>query len=714
MTSTLNTYYWDWNMVLQLDPSYEKYLISKGEYAQARIEDAFNESSNAHSNTDQEVTEFMQSNARIEEDDDLPYVELNKDATKRNPYIPMVLKREYENQSRGPMQNVPQLMPPKNILAPGSKIYNLNGNYVYSIHRSQYTKNLYEIVELHKEHLYTKEDKIGINKVVYWFNRLTNTTSEIKHRNTLLTYNLKTAKLYDMQYIQKMSGPDDKPLRIKQYKKVLRTHSLFNTEAVTMEIARFSGNLVEMMVKYIDDYVRKLIPDKLDYAHESAPQEKHLIEIFDRNTRYDANILWYNMFQHRVGKRVEWIKEKGFMSAISDISGKRLTPYQKRVSKAATAIKTDCNPKKLVKTIFGVDYRDLYYKILRFYGDIVNGNGSLMELIRLIKKDELPKIIYHSIVAAVNSQNKERLKGLLSCASSFRHSGAQSDNIERATKVLKEIETYVKLTNRFPEPLDYHTYNDTIRMSEQLQIRVRWNKFNTKDEIQILHDRMSELINRDRYHMEEYGDYSFLNIKSPTNEYSGFKFVQRQCMDELREEGTNMHHCVGGYSQRCLEGSLIFSMCRNGRSWATLQLIDDGIPNAELSFRVIQMYTVSDVNIKNATVLDAIERWRTDLSEAYRANHTIGYSQHSMLHYKYQKLIFKLMTLDNKEEVTERLRDILICDVSNYESLLSAYEQLKCLEEELKPCLDEALKQFVEIKTEDNTNEGELLVAIEP
>lgn len=704
MSSCLNTYVWDWNMVLKLSPEYREHLVpldslirKADEDVEVRIEEGTSTNKEV---SDEDIVNFLHNGVRSNNEITISGVDDDDDwsGPKREPKMVMDSSKLASNIYAGiGLSSVPLLTPPKTVLASGSVIYDHNNHYVYTVEPSKYGKGSpQEVVQLKKQHFYMKNGKIGINEIIYWFDRLKNVTSEVKHQNRMMVYNLNTAILYHMLYIPSREAQVGKN---KKWNKVLTSTGLLKREDIKSTIIHFSECLVSKFVEYIDKYVAKLVPDKLnyDYSLECVKDDaanRFLVEAFGKNTTINSGVLWYNMVQQRLGRRVDWIAERSFISSIIDLSGKStITPnghalrsYNKRLHRLTAALRKDCSPIRVVKTLLGKEYKDLYYKILRFYSDIHNRNiaTSIIEMITLIKYDAMPKVLYHTIATAVNGKNKDKLTHLLTCMPVVGN--------KNSSTAIAKVESYIKLLNRLPEAVDWHIFNDTITMAGQLNMRLRINKFKTKEEVKALHDKFDELLQRNRYQYMEYDKYSFLNIEVPKKKYAGFEFVQLQHTQELVDEGTNMHHCVGGYSNRCLEGSLIFSMRKDGRSWATIQLHEHGA-----DFNVIQKYTMNDITITNSTILGAIEEWRSDLSKFYFSKHEeISYEAHSVLYRDYQKLIFKLMESKDKEAIAEQLRDVLICNVSNYDDLLTAYEQVKRIEKEYEPCLDETLKQFVE------------------
>ena len=145
-------------------------------------------------------------------------------------------------------------------------------------------------------------------------------------------------------------------------------------------------------------------------------------------------------------------------------------------------------------------------------------------------------------------------------------------------------------------------------MAEELHIRIRPNKFTNKDDIDALHDGLSEIRNRDRRIQLDYEGIEFEPFAHPDKEYEdGFKFVFLDTPQALVHEGTAMHHCVGSYADRCIRGSsIIFSMRKGDRSYITIELNGN-------TYEIRQKYTIKDHTVENQGILSMIDRWRGDV-----------------------------------------------------------------------------------------------------
>lgn len=745
MTACLNKYKWDWRMVLRLDPSYIKYLNTFDEAFtnddstdNDEYPDTFHEDL-----SDQDIKDIVGRGQSIKEDNILDISTTEKDTESR--LVPkMYLKKEYQdNIHRGiGFSKVPLLSPPKTVLDTGSEIIDVNGHYVYYVTTSKYSQGSPAIMGLQKQHLYLKDNKIGLTSHYYWFDRFRNVTREIKHCNRILVYNLNTAILYDIKYIEVIIKSVNMRHTSKKYKKIIHTIGLLNIDDLAASMVHFHSYLSELLTKYIDTFVKNLIPDRVITLKDPEPQESYLIELFGDAAKTKSRTLHQSMFQHRMGKRADWCSETDFLKSVghlgkqyhisfttvskkvdndsdetNDVVMDRRKNNTKRLYKAMGDLKKDCSPIRLVKSVMGKHYKDMYYKLLRFYSSIssIKNGTAITQILKLQEAGRLPKCLYHAISTAINSKNKSRIEHLMSCVLDITISNRDKSSDHEK---MEQITAYTKFLSNIPDTLDYHTFRDTLRMAKNLRLRVRVNKFKTAEEFELLHTRLSELTNRDTRSREEYEKFVFLNLKSPAKTYSGFEFVQLQTTEELVEEGTAMHHCVGGYSFNCLNGNAIFSMRKEGRRWSTIEL-GGNWSSDNIDLRIVQNHSIDNKNIYNQEILAAIDTWLKDLNELYKKNHIESYEKHSKLFFKYQILLLKLKNVDVSVgvdtiySINEDISKVAICDVSNYDSLVNAYQQLLQIEKEHNLCLGGQLRGLVEGITEDNISAEELRGAID-
>lgn len=91
----------------------------------------------------------------------------------------------------------------------------------------------------------------------------------------------------------------------------------------------------------------------------------------------------------------------------------------------------------------------------------------------------------------------------------------------------------------------FHQYNDTKVMFHELgwAFNPDWSFQRIKRE----HDLATAAIRREKYSSEPFCDPDVRDI-------GGFTFTKLVSPLQVKEEGDNMHHCVGSYARRCKEG----------------------------------------------------------------------------------------------------------------------------------------------------------------
>lgn len=122
---------------------------------------------------------------------------------------------------------------------------------------------------------------------------------------------------------------------------------------------------------------------------------------------------------------------------------------------------------------------------------------------------------------------------------------------------------------------------DTHRMAMQLNenFNLNWDR----ERMQREHNRFVELQNerwragvalRFQY-VETIGDFSWIeNIKAhklDCFEYEGYTYELLDTVDKIKEEGADMHHCVGTYAPRSSRGEYaVYSVKKDGKKYSTL------------------------------------------------------------------------------------------------------------------------------------------------
>jgi hypothetical protein len=178
------------------------------------------------------------------------------------------------------------------------------------------------------------------------------------------------------------------------------------------------------------------------------------------------------------------------------------------------------------------------------------------------------------------------------------------------------IDPWIKLCRRLIDELgigmDWRTFRDTMRMAERFRLRVRVNKFKSAVEVYELHQRLVQYQNRDNGILNDFAHETFLPFAHPTEEYEGFRFEFLDTAKKLVDEGRSMHHCVGGYAYRCVNGSsIIFSMRKGDRSYITIELNGS-------TLSIVQKYTIGDNVVNNEAINEVVDKWHKDVLKLHK------------------------------------------------------------------------------------------------
>ena len=618
---TRSNFTFDWNMVAFFDPSYTQYLKDTWgvENKDCTIHGAL-EIEQDIAQLHQEIEEYDNwrtqdlTNEELEVLQQVHGEDIKKTKVKNtNTHIEQykkkcnyVLKSEYKEQPAGPIPTVPLIGPPKSVLSEGSVI-RINEDLAYKTSYSA-EKNPF-VVNLIKDRYYKRVGKIGMAQIYYRFDRNLNVTSDIRRNNMFAVYNTKTANLYIIRY---KKSEEDK----RAQKKI--TRASINLNHVSLINQRFPQDFVKRFMWDIFEHVVKIVPDMY------FPSE------LDVDNRSDIIYMIYCLLlQHKVGKRLEWLGDINLVNNISHlytllpISELVISKYndmkpetrkrkfcQKHLYTIIDKLKSKQSSKVVVRTMLGEHYKDIYYKLLNLPMGNYNFNAPnfIINLAYNISKGYVDKHTYHIIVKLIKNKSLKQLKEYYNL---FVHY-----NIEDINDFAQLIDLFNRTVDNFygkGMTVKWNRFRDTVEMAKRMNVRFRVNKIQTTQDLNRLHDQLARYQQRDLEVKENYSNFKFLKFESPDKEYNGFKFIQLTTPQELVDEGRNMHHCVGGYSHRCLNGnSIIYSMSKGGKSWVTIE-----INGAELNCPILQKYTIKDFAVQNQSMIDTIEEWRKDLENLH-------------------------------------------------------------------------------------------------
>jgi len=546
-------------------------------------------------------------------------------------HVKYTLKLEYQQWEHNGIPSVPLLPPPKKYLEVGSQFFKAPNIHYSFCTATETNKDVVKIVSTKLSHNYPK---VRIINTAYRFDRGRDVTSEIRMYLSIIVLNLDTYKLYHVSQRRKNPGS---PKRSIRYKQVVRQYFL-NLEPMKGAIPTDRW-IRRQFYDIICNHARSVIPDI--YCPEIR-LDRALGKKYD-NFGISLTVL---MIQIRVGQPLPWMENEDCLSSMlslahSDkihelVQADPLHPLdlgefccalrnykRKTIYKMVDKLKENPKPKTILRTILGKYYRNLYYKLtLTWLGKTsaspYNRLPNLLRFAAMVSTDIVPNSLYHFVSYLVKNQLGKQAfnayKYLYECMTTVGYDLTSDMNDRERKSLYHQIAMYTKLAKRFLEAeeasvLEWTTYRDTVNMAQDVNIRIRPNKFRCVEEVKRVHDTLAEIQQRDLHVRDDYQGFEFLPLETPDKEYAGFKFTQLLTPDELLEEGKNMHHCVGGYSESCLTGrSIIFSMNKDGRSWVTIEL-----SGSIRGYPINQKYTIKDFSVTNPEILSAITKWHLDV-----------------------------------------------------------------------------------------------------
>jgi len=641
----LNEYVFDYGLVLKEDPTFEKFI----EYEELELELDENQipteaslyqevvnnlrarcgttgTSQKENEEEEEIIDFVHDNHDEggNQDFDLDItdaIEPTGAYLKTSKSQPIVnLKPEYENPPNPNYDpSILQLLPPNRFLKRGSEVW-MGEDTFYSFSHYRSRDNNPYISTINRYHYSYKPPFIRLISSVYWFDRSKNTMAECKTSLKSLVYNTETKQIYHIKRKKKNALRKGSRCYI-DIKKVFNMLSEipWNENGGPDQLKdRFLNSITQAVIKDIGEVI---IPEpyNTDYASESNVQRIALAAV---------------LLQHRVGQPIYWLNYlfiANLWSIMSDIHFYDRTEFGemrkapkthilaeekenaiRKINRKNTVGKLIPNLKKsnhmriAVKAVFGKYYSKFFVKLLNMF---VLDKEFLSAWITCMHEGRIDKDLYHWFVQSINSNDAPLVAQIMTAVAPMLHSllSEQDNAIPRSKSYIRTCKRLKKADNK--NQLDipsWHTWNDICNMADQLSIRIRPNKL-TEASILTVHNKLSDIISRDRNIIRKYQDVIFDEYINPDKDYDGFRFVQLRTAVELKHEGIVMHHCVGGYAYNCAEGtSIIFSMRKGDKSYITIEVSPKG------GHEILQQYTLHDITITSEKVLGMINRWRSD------------------------------------------------------------------------------------------------------
>jgi hypothetical protein len=659
----MDKYRFDWNIVLEHCPEYKKYLVDIRSLKNDAEEDvipevtSFDEMFGHRTDEELEVMRQMGDGAtgstrygmqRLEESEiTMPESEIPKKDT-----IHYTLNPKYENPPLTGKMNPLQLPPPKCVLDVGSKLYftgDVGWHMHYRVSGSSYQDGSVDLV---KFKVNDKEDKIQLVKAVYWFNRKKNVIKDRSAGFKCLTYNKKTRNLY---YVFRGLKNSTARRTAKRYASNVRG-ILLDRSTLVVAISDTPVLLLKSFINAVEKAVLKDVPDA--YVPIRPPPKPRKPWNFGGRNRivvdtqdmdegiFLQNKLFILLLQHKANTRLDWLNPnvlsnigkllsiQGFEEQVTGVNIliDRSLEYEdylkyiknerkRRVRKVVPALKTS-SLKALTKSICGKYYAKILVKLMNTT-DIDSHNW--ITLMKTLHYGRMPKFLYHWLSNLLNGiRNNETdmvISGILRTLSDLN-----TTNKQERDRTITILELWVKTSKRFLKQGGFtntwFTWRDMYNMADRMNIRLRANKFKDEADVSRQHDMLSELTNRDTSMLQDYDNITFREFAIPDKKYDGFTFVQLRNVEELVNEGRSMHHCVGGYANRCVPGnSIMFSMRKGNRGYVTIELSGKSLP-----YTIHQKYSIDDVVVTNEFALELMERWITDVNKLHEKD-GIPYNQ---------------------------------------------------------------------------------------
>jgi len=662
-----NKLYFDYRLVLKEDPSFKAFVDIEAPLQPERCADPFDPPHRENallnrqlietdSEIENEIIEFVHDKIKdtpqntiemVDEVDIGEAVPFDRYAFRK-----VQLKKKYEDPPNPNYDSsILQLTIPNRFLLPGSEAWQGDDTlYIYEVIDDQ------KFVSRLRKFRFSQGDHfIRLQRATYRFDRKRNATNEIKKYLNIWTYNTNTRQLY---HIRKVKNSERKKSHFHTTtRKIFNIlfHSGWSGSGMPECLSNKFVNTIKQAA--IKDVPGLIIPTKVNSGpYISKTSDKYKIVIPNNyveaiNDREFQSIkLAAIILQHRVGQPIPWLNPiliENLWKVLGDkqfqeisLYGTYRIPEEARSNKGKKAsealrkktvfqlvpnLKKSNHMKTAIKTILGKDCSKFLIKLLNM--SLVN-NTFLSSWINATHNGLVSKNLYHWVANTVNSNtpqplinhviaNTDTIIGFIARNDTIAHNDdglrALDSNFVQA-RFSVALDSYIKICRRLVNEVmpDWHHWYDIYVMADQLGVRIRPNRLKTSIEIRNIHDKLSDIIRRDRSIMRKYKNLVFEEFTSPEKEYDGFKFIQMRTAQDLVDEGTVMKHCVASYTDRCAEGrSIIFSMRKNDKSYVTTEL-------DPRNYTITQQYTLHDITVTSQKVLDIINRWNNDCLELHK------------------------------------------------------------------------------------------------
>lgn len=453
---------------------------------------------------------------------------------------------------------LPMLPPPKRFLKSGS-VYWVSENVKYSFTEKDHKDRFATTIRVNKFHN-IDDKKLRLLKINYYFLRDKNAMSEIKSGFRSLVYNVETKALYLIRATPSYRTSKKGNMCHSWKKKITRIS--INHFVLDTEIGAFGYELVEKFIKDMHRIVSKDVPGvkiecnghvasiiSLLIQHKAGCAIPGLNDLCISNLSFMAS---HQFMDNRIGlmekeegqrrRDVDWEQREKDIKNLRRKSSYKFIPTLGETTslrKALTVLLGECYFGIIPKIIFYVNFHDI-------------SMGQPQFIIKY--KEHMPKNIQHYVSNSLGRMPKEKFVKLL----------REVIDLGRATDVHDHIkDNWIKTIRRLDYIFPWRAWNDTYRMAGQLGIRIRPNSFSSLQDIWEMHDRLSNVVqrqNRLRFGVNMGTNSRFVEVKYPST-FKEHKFTQLMTPNDLTKETEIMGHCVHSYKNDCAKGhSIIFSV----------------------------------------------------------------------------------------------------------------------------------------------------------
>jgi len=357
--------------------------------------------------------------------------------------------------------------------------------------------------------------------------------------------------------------------------------------------------------KMIIKEIRKVMPEVTTFS-------------FDPDTLSSDLNLTFVMLQHRYNKTISWMTSdiwSNTIEMITDSPGVHHLFSHKELNDDVSTVKHRAKWLKKFNRTFR-KYTDLNGLVNALFQNrkmkrsvdmfVATHASNCIELHTLLTKNTYPQNLYNFLFHII--------------AVSKRTGAHRSGAIAGIIYVLRDrvnfgdnnyvLDMWIKLSSKLFETHDevasWSTFRDTVRLAKTYGVRIRYNKINSLNDLNELHNILIGHSNRDRKTI--LCNYVIEEFEHPKVEYDGFTFEFISSTTRLTEAGRLMKNCSAGYALSCAKGtSIIFVMKKDDRPYTMIEL-----NGQRKDVPIVQQKTICNIALNEKT-LKTIEKWHNDV-----------------------------------------------------------------------------------------------------